>query len=495
MKITIVPVAFLVVGCAVEPAPSDSQLTEDLTIIPPVTVVDNLDILQPDLQRFAPMALVDPAGGHPIIELHAVGKRGLDVRRWFSGTKKWGCDWYGFGHDAGLADPVAIASDIDVGWDNAMTVWKPDPAKPSQTEVAFGARFQGGSARVALHTLDLSARTKTSTLVASPMFMSTQTGAFDGSAFRLFGDLMTNGFPAMSYHFLDIPLEDMLVPPASTPSQHPAPNAGSDVFDQVVVGPGSAASLSCPNGSQLVTAIADTLLPADPAPRGTFELAQNGVYLFSSGTYHAFGAPSVCDDPFFCPTPFPAAGGIFGGPLIVPFNDEASGTRWLNVLVTARDNVRGSRQYRLYDGTAMDCDFGQPVWNAFGVPPDVGDDVPFVMTSSVSWHDGRNQRINVFGYTQHDNAKGLPGRLVSLTYDGGLWWWDATRTAPDGGDFVTASSAVIDQESFDRIAVYGRSSTGRIWELSYTITNGTPSGWKWTDLTRVDKYCPVFQIP
>jgi hypothetical protein len=183
---------------------------------------------------------------------------------------------------------------------------------------------------------------------------------------------------------------------------------------------------------------------------------------------------------------------IIGAPLAVGYqwNPAAGAPGRINVFVTARANA--STSFELREKSADNASFSGD-WGNWGSPPDVSN--RFFMTSSVVRWDGPsnvpgNLRIDLFGYSQ--SATGVAGRLLRFSWDGAWWDWDYPATAPDGGNVVTTSSAVVDGATSDRVATFVRSSTGRIYEYAYTDTpGGSPTAPQWTDLSKLE-LCPAY---
>jgi hypothetical protein len=96
-------------------------------------------------------------------------------------------------------------------------------------------------------------------------------------------------------------------------------------------------------------------------------------------------------------------------------------------------------------------------------------------TSGVAWERAGTRRINVFGHS-------ADGKLLHFYMVGSTWAFGDTPMAPDGQVFRTDGSYVIEGGTYKRIAVVGRTATGRVYECFYSIDGGSESGWQWTDL-------------
>jgi hypothetical protein len=196
------------------------------------------------------------------------------------------------------------------------------------------------------------------------------------------------------------------------------------------------------------------------------------AYLRGDGqsfAWHSLGSPS---------------GFVYGAPLAIKYYTNvpiAGGLGRIVVLAVARD---GSGDYELemqyHDGNGWASS-----WTHVGAPAALGGD-KFKLTSAVVWYDGQanqmvNLRINAFGYSE---ARGSSkGRLVEFFWNGGSWSFGTVRTAPDGEDFRTTHSAVVDEGSRDRIVVVGRTSGGRIYEFVRELDRGSVVYEGWNDLS------------
>ena len=180
---------------------------------------------------------------------------------------------------------------------------------------------------------------------------------------------------------------------------------------------------------------------------------------------------------------------IYGPPVAAKYYDAlpaAGGKGRVVVYVTARQGQGDWELWQQYhNGTSWQG------WTKVGQPPSIGGR-KFKLTSAVVWYEGTPNtwnalRINFFGYSEEYN--GTPRHLVEWRWNGSYWGFGPSRQAPDGRDLRTLSSAVIDQGSTDRVVVFTRSDTGRIWEFSREHSGGGFSE-RWEDLS----WEPLFRL-
>ena len=193
---------------------------------------------------------------------------------------------------------------------------------------------------------------------------------------------------------------------------------------------------------------------------------------------------------------------IVSHPLVVYRYDTPGAPPQVNVFIVAKNAGASNSPYILFEKYCNGSITGSPSmrtdslvwggWNDYGVPTD-GNGTPvlqpgtkFYMTSGNVWKNGSILRVDLFGHSNvHTNASGVQtqGQLYRFYWDQYGWSWDHPAGAPDGQSFRTTSSFVVEDGSYDRVTVVGRTRTGRIYERYYEVVNGVQFGWNWNDLS------------
>ncbi len=97
-------------------------------------------------------------------------------------------------------------------------------------------------------------------------------------------------------------------------------------------------------------------------------------------------------------------------------------------------------------------------------------------TSGVTWERAGSRQVHIFGHS-------ADGKLLNFHMNESSWAFGDTPRAPDGQAFRTDASYLVDGPNYKRIAVVGRTASGRIYERYQTIENRTESAWDWADLS------------
>jgi hypothetical protein len=453
-------------GCAAddidEPTNSEEELTVDWT---------DHSIVDPTLARMSPTAYVDPTT-QTSMELYAVAKTGLVERQWNASTGAWSCGWRQFGYDSanGLPAPTQLTDHgpFNPGWDAGLSVL---PLGSSRRQVAFSFQRGGNGTGLSLNSLDLAAGTRTSSVVGFATglgWMSAQAGLVDHGTPYIYGFGAVDGDPVSYYAGVNLPLQVFGGGQATSAFANPAPGNA-----QMAVGPGSAVEQA-----NQAFVFATSHIYANPE-----DLLSGDVFALSSSTtgWTDLGLPSNSI----------SAQLLFGAPLAVGLSTDSSGQGPINVYVTGRAKYP-SQDYKLYERVISNGDLGTGAWKLNDAQPNVPPGTKFRMTTALVWWEGQKYqsqlRINMFGYTESSEAQPIP-QVVEVFYDGSGWHPGMVLTSPDGGGLRVTSSAVIDTPSLKRLGVFVRSSTGRIYELAYTIKNGVQTGWTWTNLSLLQA-CP-----
>lgn len=431
--------------------------------------VTDTTIVNAGLARFAPKGYIDPTTP-TTLELYAVTTSGVSVRRFYG--KSWH-SWRSYGYNASLAPAPGPTSGVGSnGWDAALTVL---PGAAGKRDLYFGM-WNGSSGAVIRDAIDL-APTGAGTMTAiSPTlgYMSAVTGAAPAGSENVFGSALPNSVLDTSFATLNLPAERIAGTTASTLTQT------GTISPEQIVGPGGAVSLRknpAVDTTESIYLYAGDMLSEQQDSNHNWKPFLSDVVTMKLGatSWTSLGAPK--HDFHGVPTPGmvaapPFAFGFYWG------DPNAGGSAQLNVFATARD--AGSYQYRLF-GRGMNNGNLEADWTEYGIPPTVGVDESFALTTGMTWFDGARYastlRENLFGLT-------AGGKLIEFFWDGGSWQWgQVIANTPDGGTFAALSSAVIDTATYKRLSLFVRSSRGTIYEYSYTIDNGVWNGWNWTNLS------------
>ncbi len=434
-------------------------------------------IVNAGLARFAPEGYVDPSTS-TTLELYAVTTGGISARRFYG--KSWH-SWRSYGYNASVVPAPGPTSGVGSnGWDAALTVL---PAAGGKRDLYFGT-WNGSSGGVARDTIDLApGGVGTMTAIAPTRgYMSAVTGAAPGGSENVFGSPLPNSVLDTSFATLNLPVERIA---GTMPSEI---TAAGTMSPEQIVGPGGAVSLRrnpAVDRTDSIYLYAGDMLTEQQDSNGNWRPFLSDVVTMKLGdaSWTSLGAPK--HDFHGVPTPgmvaaAPYAFGFYWG------DPNAGGSAQLNVFATARD--AGSYQYRLF-GRGMSNGNLERDWTEYGIPPTVGVDESFALSTGMVWWDGARYtstlRENLFGLT-------AGGKLIEFYWDGGSWQWgQVIANTPDGGTFAALSSAVIDTTTYKRLSLFVRSSRGTIYEFYYTIDNNVWNGWNWTNLSVVQP-CNIY---
>jgi hypothetical protein len=498
------------IGCAGGIDDSGGSVSDNLTP-PPVKNLGPLDdthIVQPSLASFAPVAMgltevvsLIPYSQHSNIDLFAVSNTGLSTVRWDSGSRIWSV-WHHWGNPTSPVTPPQLLDDgATPGWDRWLAV-APSGAAGADYDAFFAFRDPGALNHVATPLYHLDAGT-TQFSTAKPMFptLTVPTGfgdngyyfnpqtalshwnkAFNQNVPIVFGTGLPRSELTALYGAHGLPVIAL----ERTPSGSSFTNRGLPQGElNAMLGPASACSVipainrdahgnALPtNPTNLVFTLTgaawegdeetdgDALHilhdnPNDPNDPWSWDTEASGpAWTASLGTLpgnHTAVGGALCDSWYTAP---PVSGG----------------QGHLNVFVTTSD---GQLWEKAFNGASWGS------WNSHGTPPNLNGR-RWRLTSQVVWFVGSTMHIQLFGYT--DSGNGLPQQLVEHYWNGSSWNWGAIESAPDGKDLVTTSSSIVSADGgYQRLSVFVRTASGRIYERAWEV-NGTTSDWVWNDIS------------
>lgn len=511
----------------------------------PKALAHEKNVMVPDLANHTPAVEFDSTGTllppqrTLTLSLYAQTARGLSVRTIDSDTKKW-TQWIHLGDPSGANRRVMGQADPynPCGLDTTLVVhdgWTSDHVVyyGYSTDSTIATAMPETSPEHA--TLDWASDAPgfaTATPSQAPVFdpqTTLETDSEDKLTYHIFGTGLVRGEPINSFiNYTQMPLIELR---RSAPgSQRWIDHGTPPDIQSVSVGPASAADVyhiflpgscdptekpgangskrctegvsCCPNGEWQCNGSSGENT-CQPSPHFSESHPDRYVFVSTEPRWNSYGGYVNGAEVWYLHSNHgtqwswrtlgsPNGNPVYGAPTVAQYYSAlpaAGGRGKLAVFVTAYDE--DTNDWALYvqhhDGS------GWRSWQKHGAPPDI--DGKFRMTTSTTWYEGQSMdlnalRIEVFGTSEPTEDK--PGQLVHYRWTGSTWQWQPTRSTPDGGSFRTSHSAAIHSKSYHRVSVFGRSATGRIYELFNTANSYYPGNWRWYNLSWET---PNLQIP
>jgi hypothetical protein len=163
------------------------------------------------------------------------------------------------------------------------------------------------------------------------------------------------------------------------------------------------------------------------------------------------------------------------------------------VFATAVNRTTGrfevfERHFDTVPGTSPSTPAAWTAWQSFGAPSGLASQLPFRLSTAVTWYQGSTLRINLFGHSDSDPT--VPERMVEFYWNGSSWQWGALRTPPNGTGIRATSAVVLQSTGYTRISVFGRTGgdatfagSATVWETYWVSDGGIEHDWQWYDLS------------